>query len=94
METSEETTGWNSSYSISSLLMQVQNFIADPNMDGYVPDKYLIDQLMLSMNIYTRTFTITNEKGIKEQITHTWKNPYPEMYFKPQEKPERKILIK
>jgi hypothetical protein len=67
MNTSEEKTGWNPSYSISSLLRQVQNVIADLDMGGYIPDKYLIDQLMQSMDTYTRTFTITNEKGIKEQ---------------------------
>ena len=91
MNTSEEKTGWNPSYSISSLLMQVLNFIADPDMGGYIPDKYLIDQLMNSMNTYTRTFTITNEKGNKEQKIHTWKDPYPEMYFKPQEKTEENV---
>ena len=67
MNTTDEKTGWNPSYSISSLLRQVQNVIADLDMGGYIPDKYLIDQLMQSMDTYTRTFTITNEKGIKEQ---------------------------
>ena len=67
MNTSEEKTGWNPSYSISSLLRQVQNVIADLDMGGYIPYKYLIDQLMQSMDTYTRTFTITNQKGIKEQ---------------------------
>ena len=37
------------------------------------------------MDTYTKTFNITNEKGIKEERIHTWKNPYPEMYFKPKE---------
>ena len=30
MSTSAENTGWNPSYSISSLLLQVQNFLSDP----------------------------------------------------------------
>ena len=85
MNTSEEKTGWNPSYSISSLLLQVQNFISDPDMGGYAPEKYLIDQLMKSMLTYSRTFTITDEKGNKVQKIHTWKHPYPEMYFKPKE---------
>ena len=85
LSTSEEKTGWNPSYSISSLLLQVQNFISDPDMEDHVPQKYLIDQLMNSMLTYSRTFTITDEKGNKVQKIHTWNNPYPEMYFKPKE---------
>ena len=94
MNTTDEKTGWNPSYSISSILLQVQNFIADPDMHGYIPDKYLIDQLMKSMETYTRTFTITNEKGEKEQKIHTWKDPYPEMFLKPSEKNEEDIKEK
>ena len=94
MNTTDEKTGWNPSYSISSILLQVQNFIADPDMHGYIPDKYLIDQLMKSMDTYTRTFTITNEKGEKEQKIHTWKNPYPEMFLKPSEKNEEETKEK
>ena len=94
MNTTDEKTGWNPSYSISSILLQVQNFIADPDMHGYIPDEYLIDQLMKSMDTYTRTFTITNEKGEKEQKIHTWKAPYPEMFLKPSEKNEEDIKEK
>ena len=90
MNTSEEKTGWNPSYSISSLLLQVQNFISDPDMGGHVPSKYLINQLFQSMDTYTRTFIITDEKGNKIQKTHTWKNPYPEMYIKPKEEAKEK----
>ena len=42
MATTEAKTGWNPSYSISSLLLQVQNFISDPDMGGHVPDDYLL----------------------------------------------------
>ena len=94
MNTTDEKTGWNPSYSISSILLQVQNFIADPDMHGYIPDKNLIDQLMKSMDTYTRTFTITNEKGEKEQKIHTWKNPYPEMFLQPKEKNKEDIKEK
>ena len=85
MSISEEHTGWNPSYSISSLLLQVQNFIADPDMPSYhLPNKNKIDQLMRSMDNYRRTFTIKEgDKTIKK--IHTWKNPYPEMYFKKNE---------
>ena len=88
MATTEAKTGWNPSYSISSLLLQVQNFISDPDMGGHVPDDYLISQLFKSMENYTRTFTIVNEDGILEQKIHTWENPYPEMYSKQKEKDE------
>ena len=49
---------------------------------------------MQSMDTYTRTFTITNEKGNKEQKIHTWKNPYPEMFLKPSEKNEEETKEK
>ena len=90
MNTSDEKTGWNPSYSITSLLLQVQNFIADPDMGGHVPNDNLIEQLMQSMDIYTRTFTITDENGHKVKKTHTWKEPYPEMYIKPKEEEKEK----
>ena len=90
MNTSDEKTGWNPSYSITSLLLQVQNFIADPDMGGHVPNDNLIEQLMQSMDTYTRTFTITDENGHKVKKTHTWKEPYPEMYIKPKEEEKEK----
>jgi ubiquitin-protein ligase len=86
MPTNEAKTGWNPSYSISSLLLQVQNFIADPDMGGHVPSKQLIQNLFDSMNTYTNTFNIKDENGKTIQKIHTWKNPYPEMYFKQKEK--------
>ena len=82
MNTNEENTGWNSSYDISSLLLQVQNFLCDPDMHGHIPNKEKIEQLMDSMNNYQRSFKIINDKGEEEIITHTWANPYPEMFFK------------
>jgi len=85
MNISEEHTGWNPSYSISSLLLQVQNFIADPDLHGHIPPKEKINQLMNSMKNYKRIFKITNEDG-ETEIVHTWKNPYPEMYFKKYDK--------
>ena len=81
MSISEEHTGWNPSYTISSLLLQVQNFIADPDLHGYLPPKEKINQLMNSMREYKHIFKIKNENG-ETKIVHTWKNPYPEMYFK------------
>ena len=88
MRTTEEKTGWNPSYSISSLLMQVQNFIADPDMGGHIPSSTLIKQLMDSLNTYTRTFIITDENGKKIKKVHTWKDPYPPMFFTDKKKEE------
>ena len=81
MSISQEHTGWNPSYSISSLLLQVQNFIADPDMDGYIPPKNKINKLKNSMKNYKKIFKIRNENE-EIEIVHTWKKPYPEMYFK------------
>ena len=92
MKASDEKTGWNPSYSISSLLLQVQNFISDPDMKGHVPDSYLIEELLDSMNYYKNIFIITDEKGNKIQRVHTWEDPYPPMYFKPEEKDKDKVI--
>ena len=82
MSTSDENSGWNPSYTISCLLMQVQNFLCDPDMPvHHLPNKNKIEQLMKSMDYYKRTFLIKNDNG-EQTIVHTWKNPYPEMYFK------------
>ena len=55
-------------------------------MNNHVPSDYLVNQLMYSLNNYTRTFTITNEKGEKVLKVHTWKDPYSPMFFKNKEK--------
>ena len=95
MSTSKEHTGWNPSYSISSLLLQVQNFIGDPDLPKcHLPDKAQIEYLMDSMDFYEREFTINDESGSKKKIKHTWKNPYPEMYLKKSEKEEEKEKAK
>ena len=77
-------TGWNPSYSISTFLLQVQTFLINPDFpNGYIPETEKIDVLMKSMDKYERSFIIKNDKN-DETITrvNTWKNPYPEMYFK------------
>ena len=90
MSTKEENSGWNPSYTISSLLLQVQNFISDPDMHGYIPPENKIKQLMDSMKSYSRKLKIVNDQGKTEIITHTWTKPFPEMYVveKEEEKKE------
>ena len=88
MSTSVENSGWNPSYTISCLLLQVQNFLCDPDMpSSHLPNQDKINQLFLSMDNYERKFKIHEEKGITTKI-HTWKDPYPEMYFKKKEEKE------
>ena len=80
LSTNKEKTGWNPSYTISSLLLQVQSFLSDPDLPNHLlPNKQQIEELMKSMDNYERLFMIDNGKGT---ILHTWKNPYPEMFFK------------
>ena len=81
MKTDEENTGWNPSYTISSLLIQVQNFLCDPDLHHEV-EKYLIDKFFESMKTYSREFTDCDGNS----IIHTWANPYPKMFFKEEEK--------
>ena len=83
LPTKSEYSGWNPSYTISSLLLQVQTFLSDPDMNkDHLPNKDKIEILMKSMNNYERIFMIKNEKNEIIKKVHTWKNPYPEMYFK------------
>ena len=94
MSTKVENSGWNPSYTISSILLQVQNFLSDPDMHGRIPNEYKIEQLMDSMKTYSRKFKIINEQRKEEIIVHTWENPFPEMFEKKQgEKAEIKNEI-
>ncbi len=83
MNINAEYTGWNPSYTISTILLQVQNFISDP--DGVIKSKSEIDYLMNSMDSYKKTFEIIGKEGNRTTITHTWKEPYPKMYYKKDE---------
>ena len=82
MSTKSEKTGWNPSYTISTLLMQVQSFLSDPDLsNNSMPKSHQIKELMDSMNNYQRNFEINDENGEIIKV-HTWKDPYPKMYFK------------
>lgn len=89
MNINEEHTGWNPAYAISSILIQVQNFISDPDMHN-PPSKELIESLLKSMDSYERTF-IVKENDKEAKIVHTWKNPYPKMYYSNQNKIEMQM---
>jgi len=85
LSTKSEKTGWNPSYTISTLLMQVQSFLSDPDLsENSMPNPHQIKELMDSMNNYQRFFKIKDENGERIKI-HTWKDPYPKMYFKENE---------
>ena len=77
-----EFTGWNPSYTITSLLLQVQIFLSKPDFPtGYVPPENKIKALMKSMDDYENTFLIKNDNN-NIVIKHSWKDPYPPMFFK------------
>ena len=76
MKTNEEHSGWNPSYTISSLLIQVQNFLCDPDMH-HLPTEFEIQKFFLNMKNYERKFTDSNGNT----IIHTWDSPYPKMFF-------------
>ena len=78
MDSNEQLTGWNPAYTISSVLLQVQNFLGDPDMHQ-LPSKSSIEKLMKSMDSYKRTFILRDENG-ERKVVHTWKDPYPKMY--------------
>ena len=76
MNVNAEKTGWNPSYTISSLLLQVQNFLSDPDMH-HLPNSEQINFLLKSNENYKKIFK--DSEG--NEIIHTWKNPFPKMYF-------------
>ena len=83
MNINAEYSGWNPSYTISTILLQVQNFISDP--DGVHKSKSEIEYLMNSIHDYKKTFEIIGKDGERTTINHTWKEPYPKMYYKSDE---------
>ena len=90
MNINEVNTGWNPSYTISSLLLQVQNFLSDPDLPS-LPSQSLIEYLFNSMKDYVRIFF--DENG--NEIVHTWENPYPPMFgFEPKKKENEKEIKK
>lgn len=86
MDANEHYTGWNPAYTISSILIHVQNFIADPDM-RQLPSKSSIQKLMKSMDSYKRTFIMSDDEGEKK-IVHTWNDPYPKIYSMKHQKEE------
>ena len=59
MSTKTENIGWNPSYIISTLLMQLQSFLSDPDLsENSMPKPHQIKELMDSMNNYQRIFKI------------------------------------
>ena len=94
LPTSSVYTGWNPSYTISTILLQIQIFLSNPDFpNGYIPEKEKIVQLMKSMDSYEKTFIIRNDKNEEIIKVHTWKNPYPEMYFKNSLNEEKNKII-
>ena len=88
MNINEVNTGWNPSYTISSLLLQVQNFLSDPDLPT-LPSQSLVEYLLNSMKDYVKIFF--DENG--NEIVHTWENPYPPMFgFEPKEKEKEKNI--
>ena len=86
MNINEANTGWNPSYTISSLLLQVQNFLSDPDIPkDHMPNQSQIDFLLHSMKNYERSFT--NNEG--KTIIHTWDCPYPKIFGFSAEKSEK-----
>ena len=91
MDTNAEHTGWNPAYTISTILLQVQNFISDPDMH-HPPKPEQVKRLLYSMESYKRTFRVKEGDKIVD-ITHTWNDPYPKMYFSNEPKNEIKMEV-
>lgn len=83
-------TGYNSTYTLSSLLLQMQVFLSEPDFPkGYPsPSKKQVAALFKKMKAYKQEFQGENN----EIIIHTWDNPYPKMHkSKPEVKKKPKV---
>ena len=91
LSTEEQFTGWNPSYTISTLLLQIQNFLSIPDLpENHLPNQNKIEELMKSMDNYKRIFVIKEDD--KEIIKiHTWKNPYPKIFLEDIEDSKKNI---
>ena len=77
MNINEANSGWNPSYTISTLLLQVQNFLSFPDIPKeHLPNDAQIKFLLDSMKNYERIFK--DENG--NEIIHSWNNPFPPMF--------------
>ena len=95
LPTSTQYSGWNPSYTTSSFLLQVQDFLSKPDFPtGYIPPPEKINELMKSMDNYEKSFKIKSGDNNEEiSKVHTWKNPYPEMHFKNASSDLEKVVI-
>ena len=77
---------WTPFYGISDVLLNVHTFLSYPDMYN-LSNRKEIEILMKSIDNYKWIFKIKNGE---DEITkvHTWKNPYPEMFFKNNKKEE------
>ena len=63
LSTSNQYSGWNPSYTISSFLLQIQTFLSDPDMaKEHLPNETKIKELMESMDNYEKIFDVKNNK--------------------------------
>ena len=91
MDVNTENSGWNPAYTISTILLQVQNFISNPDMH-LPPSPAQVKELLNSMKNYERTFRVVEgDKTI--EIKHTWDDPYPKMYYANAPKNEIKMDV-
>ena len=59
MNTNEEHSGWNPAYSISTILLQVQNFLSDPDLPkGHFPEKKKLRNLWKRWMITKEHFSL------------------------------------
>ncbi len=70
-----EKSGWTPSYTLKTLLYQIQNFLAIHDKIEE-PDENTIKSLFHLIRIYSRKFT--DEYGNK--VIHSYDNPYPKIY--------------
>ncbi len=73
MDTKEIGTGWTSAYTLKAICLQLQNFLANPDIP--IPSKEKINQLFKKNMQFVHEYTINNQK-----IVHSFDNPFPEIY--------------
>jgi Ubiquitin-protein ligase len=73
-------SGWTPSYTLSSVLIQLQVFFADPDFPlNSLPSKEDIQELRDHVKKFTTTITV-NDGKTQTTVIHSYNNPYPPVH--------------
>lgn len=84
MNTAAIGTGWSSAYTFRAIILQLQNFLSDPDMKP--PSEAMIETLRTKIKYYTKEIVVNNEKKL-----HTFESPFPPLGDKDEKVDKNKL---